>query len=177
LRETLEKITRMQNIVLELYNQIEWNFIEANEDFGLGYFDQLFANVLGNLNFCSGEFLDLFKSICNQFILNYKTILRDYVGEYSQCYFSLTIDPFSVRYESILKKEIFNLIYCIKIIDEKLPTSQVWWVGLHYNMIRWNGMVLSNINKLNNKYHGKLLKLLGEFRIGWIGLIGSVKSI
>lgn len=182
LRETLEnkikhleKISYVQDILTNMLDQINMDFIDAKSDFELDYFDNILTNTKIKLQiYFSQEDLDFFEPVYNQFILDYKNLCVKYVGDYAQCYSGILIDPFSNRYEPTLKKELFNINYCIGLIDNKLPKNTTHWNQLTINMYRFRGIIVTNIHMLNAKYHTKLHKLLYEFRIG---LVNNIKNL
>jgi len=182
LRETLEnkikhleKISYIQDILTNMIDQINMDFIEPKSDFEPDYFDNILTNTKTKLEiYFSQEDLNFFELVYNQFVLDYKNLCAEYVGDYTQCYSGLIIDPFSNRYEPTLKKELFNINYCIGLIDAKLPKNTSNWNQLTINMYRFRGIIITNIHAINAKYHTKLQKLLYEFRIG---LVGCVKNL
>jgi len=105
LRETLEnkikhleKISYVQDILTNMLDLIELNFIDAKTDFELDYFDNILTNTKTKLQiYFSQEDLYFFKLVYNQFVLDYKNLCVEYVGDYAQCYSGILIDPFSNR--------------------------------------------------------------------------------
>ncbi len=176
LRETLEnkikhleKISYIQDILTNMIDQINMNFIDPKSDFEPDYFDNILTNTKTKLQiYFFQEDLNFFELVYNQFVLDYKNLCAEYVGDYTQCYSPFLVDPFSNRYEPTLKKELFNINYCIGLIDSKLPKNTYDWNQLTINEYRFRGIIIANIHALNAKYHNKLQKLLYEFRISLV---------
>ena len=68
LRETLEnkikhleKILLTQNAILDIYNQIEFEFIEPTKDFEPDYFDQLLTNTKIEIDLCCQLYFNFFE--------------------------------------------------------------------------------------------------------------------
>ncbi len=181
LRETLEnkiahlnKILHIQNVLTNMYNNIEINFIEPNCDFDLNYFDVILTNTITELNFCSQEEINSFIEIYNQFVLNYKNLCKQYAIDYNKTHAHITIEFFCKKNIPSLEKELFNIVYCARIINNYLPKTKLEIFTLAFTATKHTCVIINNINKLNIDYNNKLHELLYKFRIELFNKINSL---
>jgi hypothetical protein len=73
-----------------MLDKINMDFIDPKSDFEPDYFDNILTNTKTKLEiYFSQEDLDFFEPVYNQFMLDYKNLCVEYVGDYAQCYSGL----------------------------------------------------------------------------------------
>ena len=86
----MEKISYVQDILTNMLDKINMDFIDPKSDFEPDYFDNILTNTKTKLEiYFSQEDLDFFEPVYNQFMLDYKNLCVEYVGDYAQCYSGL----------------------------------------------------------------------------------------